>query len=76
MRKKVDLTTGLMINIDLNASNSLLIVKLDPFKMEFRPRSLEKQWSKRPTRRRGLPFLDTQNRRDQDRLESYFTIWD
>jgi hypothetical protein len=43
MRKKVDLTTGLKINIDLNASNSLLIVKPDPFKMELRPRSLEKK---------------------------------
>lgn len=43
MRKKVDPSTGLEIDIDLNASNSLLIVKPDPFKMEFRPRSLEKK---------------------------------
>ena len=43
MRKKVDPKTGLEIDIDLNASNSLLIVKPDPFKMEFRPRSLKKK---------------------------------
>jgi hypothetical protein len=43
MRKRVDQKTGLEIDIDLNASNSLLIVKPDPFKMEFRPRSLKKE---------------------------------
>jgi hypothetical protein len=60
MRKKVDPTTGLKINIDLNASNSLLIVKPDPFKMEFRPGRWRRKkswrssrsWPKRPTRRR------------------------
>lgn len=43
MRKKVDPTTGLEIDIDLKASNSLLIVKPAPFKMDFIPRSLEKR---------------------------------
>jgi hypothetical protein len=43
MRKKVDSNTGLEVDIDLNASNSLLIIKPDPFKMDFRPRSLEKK---------------------------------
>jgi len=43
MRKKVDPSAGLEIDIDLNASNSLLIIKPDDFKMEFRPRSLEKK---------------------------------
>ncbi|KUJ21258.1 putative O-methylsterigmatocystin oxidoreductase [Mollisia scopiformis] len=50
MSKKIDPQTGMEIDIDLNASNSLLIVKPDPFKMQFTPRSpakkqaMLKQW--------------------------------
>ena len=44
LRKKTDPVTGLEIDIDVNASNSLLIVKPDPFQMAFHPRSeLRKQ---------------------------------
>lgn len=39
LKKKIDPTTGLEIDIDLTASNSLLIVKPDPFQMAFHPRS-------------------------------------
>ena len=39
LRKKIDPTTGLEIDIDLKASNSLLIVKPDLFQMAFHPRS-------------------------------------
>lgn len=39
MRKKIDPSTGLEIDIDLNASNSLLIVKPDKFQMTFEPRT-------------------------------------
>lgn len=41
--KKIDLKIGREIDIDLNKSNSLLIVKPDPFKMQFTPRSAEKR---------------------------------
>lgn len=39
MTKKIDQETGQEIDIDTNASNSLLIVKPDPFQMKFIPRS-------------------------------------
>ncbi|RFU33339.1 hypothetical protein B7463_g3033, partial [Scytalidium lignicola] len=39
MRKKIDPVTGREIEIDLQASNSLLIIKPDPFQMEFMPRT-------------------------------------
>ncbi|KAF8854880.1 putative O-methylsterigmatocystin oxidoreductase [Acephala macrosclerotiorum] len=39
MKKKVDPRTSLEVDIDLNASNSLLIVKPDKFQMQFTPRS-------------------------------------
>ena len=39
MTKKVDPVTGLEIDIPLSQSNSLLIIKPDPFEMAFRPRS-------------------------------------
>lgn len=39
MTKKIDPRTGLEVDIDLNASNSLLIVKPDSFQMQFTPRS-------------------------------------
>ena len=39
LKKKIDPTTGLEIDIDLKASNSLLIVKPDLFQMAFHPRS-------------------------------------
>jgi hypothetical protein len=43
MTKKIDPKTGRDMDIDLNKSNSLLIVKPDPFKMQFTPRSAEKR---------------------------------
>jgi hypothetical protein len=39
MKKKVDPKTGMEIDVPLNKSNSLLIVKPDPFEMAFEPRS-------------------------------------
>lgn len=39
MTHKIDPTTGQEIEIDTNKSNSLLIVKPDPFQMTFSPRS-------------------------------------
>lgn len=50
MRKKVDVETGKEIDIDIDASNSLLIIKPSPFEMTFEPRSKKrkeemiKQW--------------------------------
>ena len=41
--KKVDTKTGLEIDPPLNKSNSLLIIKPDPFEMAFHPRSAEKK---------------------------------
>jgi hypothetical protein len=35
MKKKIDPVTGREIEIDLQASNSLLIIKPDPFQMDF-----------------------------------------
>lgn len=43
MTKKIDPMTGLDINIDLDASNSLLIVKPNKFQMQFTPRSEAKK---------------------------------
>jgi hypothetical protein len=43
MHKKIDTKTGKEIDIDTHASNSLLIVKPDPFQMAFTPRSREKR---------------------------------
>lgn len=39
LRKKVDPGTGLEIDISTTASNSLLLIKPDPFQMAFEPRS-------------------------------------
>jgi Cytochrome P450 len=39
LKKKVDPVTGLEIDISTTASNSLLIIKPDPFQMAFIPRS-------------------------------------
>ena len=39
LKKKVDPNTGLEIDVPLDKSNSLLIVKPDPFQMAFEPRS-------------------------------------
>ncbi|KAF2838281.1 cytochrome P450 [Patellaria atrata CBS 101060] len=39
LKKKVDPKTGLEIDVPLDKSNSLLIVKPDPFQMAFEPRS-------------------------------------
>ena len=39
LQKKVDPVTGLEIDISTTASNSLLIIKPDPFQMAFVPRS-------------------------------------
>ncbi|KAF1981674.1 cytochrome P450 [Aulographum hederae CBS 113979] len=43
LKQKVDPVTGEKIEIDLNKSNSLLIVKPDPFQMAFEPRSGERR---------------------------------
>ena len=43
MKKKVDVKTSKEIGIDLQKSNSLLIVKPDPFEMAFEPRSRERK---------------------------------
>jgi len=51
LKKKVDPATGKEIFIDSKISNSLLIVKPDPFSMAFEPRSekkkleIEEQWA-------------------------------
>jgi hypothetical protein len=39
LKRKVDATTGKEIEVPLNKSNSLLIIKPDPFEMAFEPRS-------------------------------------
>lgn len=39
LKKKVDPVTGLEIDVPTTASNSLLIIKPDPFQMAFVPRS-------------------------------------
>lgn len=39
LKKKVDPVTKMEIDISLTASNSLLIIKPDPFQMAFEPRS-------------------------------------
>lgn len=43
MKKKIDPITGLEIDISLTASNSLLIIKPDPFQMAFEPRSASRK---------------------------------
>lgn len=42
LRKKVDKVSGKEVEIDTLKSNSLLIVKPDPFQMAFLPRSAER----------------------------------
>jgi hypothetical protein len=50
LKRKVDPLTGQQIEVPLDKSNSLLIIKPDPFQMAFEPRSVErkaetiKQW--------------------------------
>lgn len=50
LRKKIDQRSQEMIDVPLNKSNSLLIIKPDLFEMEFEPRSgarkeeILKQW--------------------------------
>lgn len=39
MKRKVNPVTGREIEVPLNKSNSLLIIKPDPFEMAFEPRS-------------------------------------
>jgi hypothetical protein len=39
LRRKVDSATGTEIEVPLNKSNSLLIIKPDPWEMAFHPRS-------------------------------------
>ena len=41
LKRKVDPSTGRELDIDVNKSNSLLIIKPDPFQMGFVPRSKE-----------------------------------
>lgn len=43
MKQKVDPTTGHNMPVPLDKSNSLLIIKPDPFQMAFEPRSDEKK---------------------------------
>lgn len=43
LKHKIDPVTGRKIDIPLNKSNSLLIVKPDPFEMAFEPRSEAKR---------------------------------
>ena len=43
MAKKVDPVTGVEIDVPLVASNSLLIIKPDPFVMAFHPRNEKKR---------------------------------
>jgi hypothetical protein len=43
MTRKIDPDTGLDIEIDLNASNSLVIIKPEKFRMQFMPRSPERR---------------------------------
>lgn len=39
LKRKKDVTTGLYLPVPVDKSNSLLIIKPDPFQMEFEPRS-------------------------------------
>jgi hypothetical protein len=39
LKKKIDPVTGLEIDVSTTASNSLLIIKPNPFQMAFKPRS-------------------------------------
>lgn len=43
MKKKVDPVTLKEIEVPLDKSNSLLIIKPDPFEMAFEPRSAERK---------------------------------
>lgn len=43
LKRKVDPVTGKEIEISTDKSNSLLIVKPDPFQMAFEPRSAERR---------------------------------
>ncbi|KAL6154820.1 hypothetical protein ACJQWK_00630 [Exserohilum turcicum] len=43
LRRKMDPTTGQEIEVPLNKSNSLLIIKPDPWEMAFEPRSEERK---------------------------------
>ena len=43
MTKKINPKTGKEIDIDINKSNSLLIVKPDPFEMAFTPRTRDRK---------------------------------
>jgi len=66
LKKKVD-ANGKEIDIDLNKSNSLLIIKPDAFEMAFEPRSEEKrqiildQWkvAEEQDERERAAFLET-----------------
>jgi hypothetical protein len=43
LKRKVDPATGLDIEVPVDKSNSLLIVKPDPFQMAFEPRSIARR---------------------------------
>lgn len=43
LKRKIDPTTGLEIEVPTDESGSLLIIKPDPFQMAFEPRSEEKR---------------------------------
>ena len=43
LKKKIDPKTGMEIDISLTASNSLLIIKPDPFEMAFEPRNADRK---------------------------------
>lgn len=70
LRKKVDPNTGLEIDIPLSQSNSLLIIKPDPFELDFIPRNRERRedimrkWQESDE-------LDKKEREDFQRLASF-----
>ena len=66
LKRKIDPKTGLEIDPPLDKSNSLLIIKPDPFQMAFEPRSAEKktqtieQWLEEKQRRQRRPRRSTE----------------
>ncbi|KAF2084314.1 cytochrome P450 [Saccharata proteae CBS 121410] len=73
MKFKVDAKTGEKIHIPLDRSNSLLIVKPDPFEMAFEPRSEERrreiveEWEKaeKEDRRQREAFIKVSEMRER-----------
>ena len=67
LRKKIDPITGMEVEVPLFKSNSLLIIKPDPFQMAFEPRSPQREHD---IRRNWLEAneIDEQERADFVRL--------